>query len=38
MSEELELLEKRVTQLEQDMIRLNSRFDSDNAKPWWERS
>jgi hypothetical protein len=37
MSEELELLEKRVTQLEQEVLQLKSNASNGSSQPWWQR-
>jgi hypothetical protein len=37
MSEELQLLEKRVEQLERDVSALRSQAGAAPDQPWWER-
>ena len=37
MSEELQLLEKRVSQLEQEVCLLKSQATEPSGQPWWER-
>ena len=37
MSDELEVLEQRVAQLEQDVSQLKSNSSNHTGRPWWER-
>ena len=37
MSEELQLLQQRVRQLEHDVFQLKSQAADRSAQPWWER-
>jgi hypothetical protein len=37
MSDELEILEQRVAQLEQDVSQLKSNSSNHTERPWWER-
>ena len=37
MGEELQLLERRVAQLEQEVSLLKSRDTGSSDQPWWER-
>jgi hypothetical protein len=37
MGEELQLLEKRVAQLEQEVSLLKSHSNEQGGRPWWER-
>jgi len=37
MNEQIQLLNERVTQLEQELARLQSQVNGGSSSPWWDR-